>query len=298
MGSAMVRRLLDADVDITLWNRTASKAADLATGGAKLVSSPADLADREVVFTMVSNSDSLRDVTIGTDGLLHHPISTPRVLVDCSTVSIECTEEIRDAASARGTMMLAAPVSGNPSVASSGRLAIAVSGPAEAFQIAQPWLNLLAAGVFYMGAEVATARLAKICHNLLLGITTQALAEMTVLGEGAGISRAALLGFVNNSVLGSTFLSYKTPALLSLDFAPTFTGRLLRKDIGLAMDIAARLDVPLPLAAQLYEILTQLIGMGLADQDFAALLELEARGAGIQLTPLDAVNTSERASQL
>jgi len=86
-------------------------------------------------------------------------------------------------------------------------------------------------------------------------------------------------------VMGSTFSRYKTPALVNLDFTPTFTGHLLRKDFELGLDAARKLDVPMPVSALVHEIVMNLIGSGMGEQDFASLLELEARGAGVKLVP-------------
>ena len=118
--------------------------------------------------------------------------------------------------------MLAAPVSGNPKVARAGRLSIVASGPRDGFDAALPYLELLGRSVTYVG-DGEVARLVKICHNLLLGIVAQSLAEITVLAERGGVARSDLLSFINDSVMGSVFTRYKTPALVNLDFTPTFT---------------------------------------------------------------------------
>src|SRR5438876_10135379 len=143
---------------------------------------------------------------------------------------------------------------------------------------------MLGQRVTYVG-EGEAARLVKICHNLILGVVTQILAETTVLAERGGIARADYLEFINGSVMGSTFSRYKTPALVNLDFTPTFTGHLLRKDFELGLDAARQLNVPLPVAALTHQIVVSLIGNGLGDVDFAALLELEARDANLELEP-------------
>src|SRR5207302_10942480 len=127
--------------------------------------------------------------------------------------------------------------------------------------------------------------LVKICHNLVLGVVTQILAETTVLAERGGITRADYLDFINGSVMGSTFSQYKTPAFVNLDFTPTFTGHLLRKDFELGLDAAGQLKVPVPVSSLVHEIIVKLIDAGLGDGDYAALLELEARAANLNLAP-------------
>src|SRR6202163_4590155 len=176
----------------------------------------------------------------------------------------------REKAAEVGSALLAAPVSGNPKVARAGKLSLAVSGPREAFEQALPYLEMLGKSVTYVGDGEA-ARLVKICHNLILGVVTQILAETTVLAERGGISRADYLAFINDSVMGSTFSRYKTPALVGLDFTPSFTGHLLRKDFELGLDAARQLNVPLPVASVPHEMVVSLIESGLGDVDFAAL---------------------------
>src|SRR5207244_5991982 len=200
------------------------------------------------------------------------------------TVSMDVSQAIREKAASLGSALLAAPVSGNPKVARAGKLTLAVSGPRPAFEQALPYLRMLGQRVTYVG-EGEAARLVKICHNLILGVVTQILAETTVLAERGGIARADYLEFITGSVMGCTFSRSKTPALANLDFSATFTGHLLRKDFELGLDAARQLNVPLPVSAVVHQIVVSLIGRGLGDEDFAALLKLEAGGANLTLQP-------------
>ncbi|HEY5303556.1 MAG TPA: NAD(P)-dependent oxidoreductase [Acidimicrobiales bacterium] len=281
MGAAMATRLIAAGNDVTVTNRTRSKAEDL---GAKVVDSPRDLADRDIVFVMVSANDDLLEVTTGPQGVLSNPDSSPKILVDCSTVSTETSAAVRAAATARGTQFLAAPVSGNPKVVRSGELTMAVSGPTQAFDDVEPYMNQICKGVTYVGDD-EVARLVKICHNMMLGIVTQAMAEITVLAEKGGVKRSAWLNFLNDSVMGSRFTRYKTPAFVNLDFTPTFTPVLLRKDFDLGMHAAYEYDVPMPLSALCTELVKTTAGAGYATDDFAVLLLEAARAAGLEMVP-------------
>jgi 3-hydroxyisobutyrate dehydrogenase-like beta-hydroxyacid dehydrogenase len=283
MGYQLVERLLAAGCDVSVYNRTRAKAEPLADSGATIVDFPAELADRDVVFTMVAASADFVEVVTGPEGILSRPGTAPDIIVDSSTVSTTAGEQVREAAAAVGTKLVAAPVSGNPSVVRSGRLTSVASGPREAFDLVKPYLDLYGAGVTYVG-EGEVARLVKICHNLLLGIYTQTLAEITVLAEKAGVSRADFMAFINQSVMGSTFSQYKTPAIVNLDWTPTFTGHLLRKDFELGLEAGRQTDVPLPTTALVHQIVVQLIGNGLGEGDFMRLLEMEANGAGMTLT--------------
>ena len=281
MGYALIERLLDAGHDVSVYNRTRSKAEPLAERGAKLVDTAAQLADRDVVFIMVAASDDLEDVTVGEDGLLT-ATTAPQIVVDCSTVSAGVSEKIRGLAADRGTTFLAAPVSGNPKVVRSGKLTLAVSGPREAFDRSEHLLRALGRGVTYVG-EGEVARLVKICHNVFLGVVTQSLAEITVLAEQAGTSRQAFLEFLNNSVMGSVFTRYKSPAFVNLDFSPTFTNILLRKDFDLGLEAAREHGVPMPVAALAAEMVSAAIGAGHTAEDFATLLLEQARRSGVEL---------------
>jgi 3-hydroxyisobutyrate dehydrogenase-like beta-hydroxyacid dehydrogenase len=284
MGVALAGRLLDAGHDVAVYNRTRSKTESLAGRGVKVVDAPVDLADRDVVFIMVSGSDDLTHVLTGDGGLLTHSDAAPRIVIDSSTVSPASSAEARIEAGFRGTEFLAAPVSGNPKVVRAGKLTLAVSGPRAAFDEVRDLLLALGRGVTYVG-EGEVARLVKICHNVFLGVMIQSLTEITLLAERGGTTRAAFLEFLNDSVLGSTFTRYKTPALVNLDFAPTFTMPLLSKDFDLAYDAAHELGVPMPLASAAAQLVAAAVGAGHTDLDFATLILEQARRSGMTVEP-------------
>jgi 3-hydroxyisobutyrate dehydrogenase len=282
MGAALARRLLVAGHDVSVYNRTRSKAEALEEVGATVVDSPAGLADRDIVFTMVGGSEDFKEVVIGPNGVLSREDAAPRTLIDSTTISQAASDEVRAAAAERGTGVLAAPVSGNAKVVAAGKLTMVVSGPERDYLQARELLELLAARVTYVG-EGDRARLVKICHNLMLGVVAQTLAEITVLAEKGGVSRADFFDFLNDSVMGSMFTRYKTPAYVNLDFTPTFTPALLLKDFMLGADAAREHEVPMPVAAAAQQVVQALIGNGYRDIDFAALLELQARASDLEL---------------
>jgi 3-hydroxyisobutyrate dehydrogenase len=282
MGAPMIDRLLGAGHDVAVWNRTREKAEALAERGATVVDAPAALADREIVFTMVAGSDDLIEVTTGDGGVLSRADRAPEILVDSSTVSAAASELVRARAAELGTALLAAPVSGNPKVVRAGRLTLVVSGPADAWERARDVLESLGRGATYVG-EGDRARLVKICHNLALGICAQTLAEITVLAEKGGISRTDFLSFFNDSVMGSMFSRYKTPALVTLDYTPTFTTELLLKDFDLGRDAAAELGVSIPIVEHVRALIAQAIADGHSGVDFASLLSVQAAASGLEL---------------
>lgn len=290
MGAALAERLLDADVDLWVYNRTRSKAEPLADKGAKVVDSPAELAGRDIVFTMVAGPQDVLDVAFGEEGVLSQPDVRPSILVDSTTIDSATSQTLTEGAAEVGTAVLAAPVSGNPKVVRAGQLTTAVSGPMDAYETARQYLDCFGCKVTYVGPG-DEARLVKICHNLMLGVVTQTMSEITLLAEASGVSRADFLEFLNDSVMGSTFTRYKTPALVNLDYKPTFTWHLLRKDFELGLAAGRQLDVPLPTAALVHQIVIDGIGRGFGDQDFASLLTRLAEG-----TPVDLVSENRDVS--
>ena len=281
MGHALVSRLLQAGHEVSVYNRTKEKALDLVDLGATVVDTIAELADRDIVFTIVAGSKDVEEVV---EQLLSRPDVQPGLIVDSTTISPAAAEDIRARAADRGTAMLAAPVSGNPKVAASGRLTIVASGPGHAWEQARPYLELLCSKVTYVG-EGERARLVKVCHNLMLGVVAECMAEITVLAEQGGVRRADLWAFLNDSVMGSVFTRYKTPALVNLDFKPTFTPALLLKDFHLGFEAARATDVSMPVVAAAEQQTQLLQGMKGNEVDFAALIELIAEGAALQLAP-------------
>jgi len=220
-------------------------------------------------------------VVTGPGGLLSGA-AAPKLVVECSSISLEGSAELRALLAARGVALLAAPVSGNAKVIKAGRLSFVCSGPRAAFDRALPYLRMIAPSASYVG-DGELARIVKICHNVFLGVVTQSLAEITVLAQKAGVPRHAFLDFMNQSVMGSTFSRYKTPAFVNLDFKVTFTPKLLRKDLDLGLDAAKAHDVPMPLAAITRDLVQTMIGRGMTEQDFAQLLLLQAEASGMKL---------------
>jgi 3-hydroxyisobutyrate dehydrogenase-like beta-hydroxyacid dehydrogenase len=283
MGYQLALRLLNAGYDVAAYNRTRAKCEPLAEFGAKIVDAPAELADRDVVCIMVSADRDLEAVITGPGGLLTGD-DKPKVVIDSSTVSSEASASVRAVVEGAGAQFIAAPVSGNPNVIGAGKLTVAASGPRPAFDEVEPLLAAWGRGVTYVG-EGEAARLVKIAHNVFLGVVIQSLAEITVLAERGGVSRSAFLEFLNESVLGSTFSRYKSPALVNLDFHPTFTSLLLRKDMQLGLEAGKDLGVPMPLAATADMLIAQLVGAGYTEDDFATLVLEQARRSGYQLEP-------------
>ncbi|MCC6193414.1 MAG: NAD(P)-dependent oxidoreductase, partial [Burkholderiales bacterium] len=283
MGYEMAGNLARAGADVTVWNRTRSKAEPLAAYGAKIADRLTDLAACDIVFVMVSTWGDVREVVLGPAGLLSGG-RKPKLIVESSSISLDGSAELRAALTERGIDMLAAPVSGNAKVIKAKMLSFVCSGPRATFESTLPYLEMIGPRASYVG-EGELARIVKICHNVYLGVVTQSLAEITVLAEKAGVPRHAFLDFINGSVMGSVFSRYKTPALVNLDFKVTFTPELLRKDLDLGLEAARQFEVPMPLASITRDQVQSMIGHGMNDEDFAKLIVLQAMASGLQLEP-------------
>jgi 3-hydroxyisobutyrate dehydrogenase len=279
MGYAMAERLAKGGCDIAVWNRTKEKAQPLEKYGAKVVNQLEELSTKDILFVMVSTYDDVKEV-IG-KALAK---GKPKMVIECSSISLEGSAELRKTLSSKGVEYLAAPVSGNAKVIKAGKLTFVVSGPKAAYEKAKPYLDMMGTGSSYVG-EGELARIAKICHNVMLGVVIQNLCEITILAQKAGMPRHAFLDFLNKSVMGSMFTRYKTPALVNLDFHVTFTPKLLRKDLDLGLDAGRDFEVPMPLTSLTRDLLQQMIGHGMTEQDFSTLILMQAKAAGIELKP-------------
>ncbi len=290
MGSPMAERLLKAGYDVSIWNRTRAKAEPLAAKGGKVVDKLSELASCDIVFSIVSTGHDLEEVVFGKDGVASAG-KLPKIMVDCSTISVDESAAIRKRLKDKGVDYVAAPVSGNAKVIKAGKLSSIVSGPEAACKAMMPLMEAIAPrGVAYAG-EGELARVCKIAHNVMLGVVIENLIEITLLTNKMGVPRHAFLAFLNNSVMGSMFTAYKSPALVNLDWTTTFTPELLRKDLDLGLALAREMDVPMPVTAATREVLQGHFGAAqlqnnpqeYIQKDFAALAETMALAAGMKL---------------
>lgn len=283
MGLAMARRLVDASHDVTVWNRTRSKTDDLVSAGAGVADAITDLAGCDVVFVMVATPADLEEVVLGPDGLLGAS-ARPGVVVSCSTVDVAASARVRAALDTAGVGYLAAPISGNPHVVAEGGATFVVSGPRATYDTVAPLLDTVARASVWVG-EAEEALTVKICHNLYLGLIVQSLAEVTTLAEKSGVDRGVFLDFLNSTGLATPWVKRRTPDLLALDWTPTFTTELLRKDFELGMDSASEAEVPMLLASSVLQLLHAAVGRGYRDADFLSLYAVQAASAGLDPQP-------------
>jgi 3-hydroxyisobutyrate dehydrogenase len=293
MGYPMAERLLKAGHSVAIWNRTKSKADPLAQLGGGVKKSLHELADVDVLFTIVSEGKDLEEIYFGPAGVFTAGAGKPKICVDCSSISVEDSAHIRKRLAEHGVDFVAAPVSGNGHVIRAGKLSAVVSGPASAAKAVTPIIETFAPkGVSYVG-EGELARVCKIAHNVFLGVVIENLIEITLLANKMGVPRHAFLSFINNGVMGSMFTAYKSPALVNLDWQATFTPTLLRKDLDLGLDLGREWDVQMPVTAAVREVVQGHIGRALAAKssegilanDFAQMAETMAELSGMMLEP-------------
>jgi 3-hydroxyisobutyrate dehydrogenase len=291
MGLPMAERLLRAGHDVSVWNRTRAKAEPLAKLGGKIVDHLSELKNVDVLFSILDTGKSVQEVLYGKSGVCSQSGSMPSIVVDCSTIAVEESVAIREKLKQLGSNFIAAPVSGNAKVIRAGKLSSVISGPEAACKAVTPLIEVYAPqGVSYVG-DGELARVCKIAHNVMLGVVIENLIEITLLTNKMGVPRHAFLAFLNNSVMGSMFTRYKSPALVNCDWTTTFTPELLRKDLDLGLELGREMDVPMPVTAATREVLQSHFGTATLQKnpqeylqkDFAALAETMALAAGMKL---------------
>lgn len=277
MGSAFAERLLDAGFDIVVHNRSRARTQAMASRGVAVADTAADLADRvDVVLTSLSDDQALESVAASVAGAAR----PGTLLVDASTVSPEASARVASLLDEARIEYVRAPVSGNPGVVRGGNAVFIASGPTAGIVRAEPLLRAIGSTVHVVG-DGEQARIVKLAVNLVIAGLAQLMAEALVLGEAAGVSRAALLEVMGDSAAGAPFVKYKTEPLLRDDYSATFTTALMEKDIDLVLETAGAVGVELPLAAELKALVHSTVEAGYGDDDFMALY-LRLRSASDQ----------------
>jgi len=280
MGSRVVKRLLDAGLAVTGWNRTREKAQWLLDAGMHWADSPRAVAEQsEIVFTMVTNTKAVQAVTHGPDGILAG-LQPGAVYVDMSTTSPANTRALAERVAELGAHMLDAPVSGSVITLEQGKLSVMVGGDAEVFARVKPILEAIGPKVFHVGPNGAAVTM-KIATNLSLAVQMLAFSEGVLLAEKSGIPRETAVEVLLASVIASPMVVYRGPFVLEQPEEAWFDVNMMQKDMTLALELGRELDVPLPTTAITNEFLTAARGMGLEEQDFAVVFDVLARMSGI-----------------
>ena len=280
MGSRIVKRLLDAGHSVTGYNRTRSKAEWLIQSGMRWAETPRLVAaNSDVVLSMVTNTDALRSIALGDEGILAG-LSAGKVYIDMSTVSPAASREIASQVAERGAQMLDAPVSGSVSTLTEGKLSIMVAGSPAAFEQVKPLLQDIGPKVTYVGTNGLAVTM-KIATNLSLAVQMLAFSEGVMLAEKSGIKRETAVEVLLNSVIASPMVKYRGPFVLHMPDEAWFNVNMMQKDMMLALDLGRQLDIPLPTTAATNEMLTAARGLALEEMDFAALFHVLAYLSGV-----------------
>lgn len=279
MGAPMARNLIRAGFSVTVWNRTASKAAPLVEEGAVSAASPAAVAAAsEVTFSCVSDSPDVEAVALGPGGILEGA-EPGSVYIDCSTISPEVARRVEQAASSRGVAMLDAPVSGGDVGARNGTLAVMVGGDPAVFERCRPVLEAIGETIVYVGPS-GSGQVVKLCNQVAGALNLMAMAEAITLSRRAGVDPAKMIEVVSKGAAGSWMLANLGPRAVAGDFAPGFMVDLMQKDLRLVLETAAQTDTPLPGAALVNQVLRMLQAQDRGGDGTQAIVDAVARLAG------------------
>jgi 3-hydroxyisobutyrate dehydrogenase/2-hydroxy-3-oxopropionate reductase len=283
MGYPMARHLLEAGHEVALWTHTAAKARELAAKGkGTACATPKEVAQRaDFIFYCVGTTAMARAVSTGKDGLLEG-IRPGSVTADCSTVSPTESAEIGALFTAKGVHFLDAPCTGSKAGAEGGTLTFMVGGDQGAFDRAKPYFEAMGKRLYYCGPAGQGLK-AKLTQNLVLANLMQAFAEGLVLATKNGVSPQLMLDILDNSAAKSALISAKAPFILKRDFGTNFSTKWMHKDIGLALESAKGLDLPLPLTAITQQMLQAAIAKGYGEDDYCSTIRVLEDLAGIQV---------------
>jgi 3-hydroxyisobutyrate dehydrogenase-like beta-hydroxyacid dehydrogenase len=279
----MASRLLAAHHEVVVYNRTSERARPLEQRGAKVASTPKDLASGvDVIFSSVANDAALEQVMFGPDGALEGT-RAGSIVIEMSTVNPRISRRLHEAARSKGVSVLDAPVSGSTVQAEQGQLVIFVGGEEDVYEKCRPVLAVLGSKTFYLGPSGAGATM-KLCVNTLLGLGVQALAEAIALGLKAGLPRERFLQVLGETAVVSPSQKAKLENARKDEYPAAFALRLMFKDFGLIVETALELAVPMPATAAAVQVAAAEHTRQLAthsDEDFSVVVRAMERLAGV-----------------
>ena len=271
MGQPMARRLLAGGYALTVWNRTAEKAKSLLETGASWADSPKAVTQASgVVITMVTDSRASEEVICGRNGVLQgtHP---GLILIDMGSIPPEVSRSIALRAKEKGVPMLDAPVTGNPKVASEGKLGIMVGGPKETFDACLPIFEKMGIKIVYVGENGAGTTL-KLINNLILGVAIEAVAEALVLARKAGIDPQKVIEITSVGGARTGAMETRGPRMARHEFSPHFSANNMYKDLSSVMRLAEEAGVSLPATSIAMEMLRAAKSRGKGDFDSCVVI--------------------------
>ncbi len=283
MGYPMARNLCRTGHTLRVWSHTGSKAGRLAEEeGATACSSPGEAAeDAECIFLCVGDTAMSQEVILGPGGVAE-TAKAGTVVVDASTVSPEASRRMAAALASRGVEMLDAPCTGSRAGAEGASLTFMVGGKAGTLEKVRPYLEAMGKQIYYCGGAGMGLQ-AKLSQNLILANLMQAFNEGLVLSTKAGVSPKLMLEILNNSAARSGLIAVKAPAVFARNFETNFSLRWMHKDVGLALDSANQMQVPVPLTAVTLQMLQAGLAQGLGEDDFCCSIKVLERIAGVEV---------------
>lgn len=283
MGLGMAGNLLKAGHQVTVWNRTQSRGADLARSGAKLAGTPAEAArDAEVAFTMLADDPAAREVVFGQDGVLE---ALPRgaVHVSSSTISVQLSDEMEQEHNAHAQKYISAPVFGRPEAAAAAKLFIVAAGEADIIKYCEPLLSVLGQRTFVLGDKPSMANVVKLSGNFLIATIVESFGEAIALIRKYGVDPHQYLEMLTSSLF--TAPVHKTYGGLIVDqkFEPAgFMLKLGLKDTRLVLQAGDAVNAPLPIASVIRDHFLEAMADGMAEKDWSSLSLVAARNAGLK----------------
>ena len=277
MGRQMTRRLMTAGFPLTIWNRTRGSAQEILDAGAVWADSPAECARAaDVVITMVTDSAASEGVICGPGGVLEgaHP---GMILIDMGSIAPEMSRSIADRAKVKGVPMLDAPVTGNPKVASEGKLGIMAGGPKEAYDACLPLFQAMGVKIIHVGPENGLGTTLKLINNLVMGVAIEAAAEALVLAEKAGIDPVKVIEITSVGGARTGAMETRGMRMITHDFSPHFSANNMYKDLSSALSLAEKVGACLPAAAIAREMLRAVKIQGNGAMDSASVVTVIER---------------------
>jgi 3-hydroxyisobutyrate dehydrogenase-like beta-hydroxyacid dehydrogenase len=283
MGSHMARHLLRAGHDVTVWNRTPSKADGLRTQGAKVGKSTGEtVKDVEAVITMLADDHAVESAVLHSGGVLDH-LPSGAVHSSMSTISVALSKKLAEEHSKHGQQYIAAPVFGRPEAAEAGKLFVVAAGDKSAVERCKPLLEILGQRVFVIGDKPEMANVVKLSGNFLIASVIESLGEAIALTRKYGIDPHDYVEFLTNSLFAAPIYKTYGGIIAEEKYRPAgFKLRLGLKDVRLALAAAESVDTPLPFASVLRDHMLTAIGRGMEDMDWSSTAKLAAENAGLK----------------
>jgi 3-hydroxyisobutyrate dehydrogenase-like beta-hydroxyacid dehydrogenase len=283
MGYPMARNLLRAGHEVALWSNTASKAKQLAAeAGGFVFATPAEVAERsDCVFLCVGDTAMSEKVLLGEHGV-SEGAKAGTIVADASTIAPAASREMGKRLGEKGVHFLDAPCTGSKPGAENATLTFMIGGEQAVFERAKPWFEPMGKQFYYCGGPGMGLQ-AKLTQNLILANIMQAFNEGMVLATKGGIEPELMLEVLNNSAAKSGLISFKAPYVLKRDFSTNFSTKWMLKDISLALESAAEMNVPLPLTGITQQMFQTAIAMGYGESDICTTIRVVESWAGVEV---------------